>query len=317
DQMGPNAYLIYMPGTPQQKSYELHEQLVIGRRPSTPDEANSRVTVPDPLVSSRHCVVRRSSDGRIYVQDVSRNGTRLSGRRLVPNVEVEVEAGEIVQVGDTHIFQLYVETTEVPEELPKDETIAMRNTETEVTVLVGDIEGYTALNQHKGAKQVYESVQRVFAALQPVIEANKGTIKEYQGDAIFAFWEYNPNDPSWHYLSACRAAIELDNKTKELAQDSSIWEIDDHPLRLQWALTTGQVIISVMGGTRPTGMAMVGDAVNYAFRLEKFANDATGNILACARSSELTASGFEFRDLGEKQMDGREPEHVFSLVRSK
>jgi pSer/pThr/pTyr-binding forkhead associated (FHA) protein len=62
--------------------------------------------VQDPLVSRRHCVLTRSPDGRCYVRDVSLNGTRLSGRRLVPNVETEIRPGGILTVAGSHHFML-------------------------------------------------------------------------------------------------------------------------------------------------------------------------------------------------------------------
>ena len=40
--------------------------------------------VRDPIVSFRHCVVSQTPEGHCFVRDVSRNGTRLDGRRLVP-----------------------------------------------------------------------------------------------------------------------------------------------------------------------------------------------------------------------------------------
>ena len=41
--------------------------------------------VRDQTVSSRHCVITQEPDGRCFVRDMSRNGTRVDGRRLTPN----------------------------------------------------------------------------------------------------------------------------------------------------------------------------------------------------------------------------------------
>ena len=62
--------------------------------------------VKDPLVSRRHCVLTRSPDGRCYVRDVSLNGTHLSGRQLVPNVETEIRPGEVLTIAGGHRFVL-------------------------------------------------------------------------------------------------------------------------------------------------------------------------------------------------------------------
>jgi pSer/pThr/pTyr-binding forkhead associated (FHA) protein len=76
------------------------------------DRDNGREAMPglllvqDPLVSRRHCVLTRSPDGRCYVRDVSLNGTHLSGRQLVPNVETEIHPGEVLTIAGGHRFVL-------------------------------------------------------------------------------------------------------------------------------------------------------------------------------------------------------------------
>lgn len=88
-----NALLIYNPGSSSEKAYPFKGQIVIGRRASGSDD-QSVITIRDPMISSRHCVVTQSDNGRFFVRDVSRNGTRLAGRRLVPNVEFEIKPGD-------------------------------------------------------------------------------------------------------------------------------------------------------------------------------------------------------------------------------
>ena len=52
-----------------------------------------------------------------------------------------------------------------------------------------------------------------------------------------------------------------------------------------------------------------------AFRLEKFASEATGHILACRMTQELASQAFTFTDLGEMQAKGFDrADHVFALV---
>ena len=59
---------------------------------------------------------------------------------------------------------------------------------------------------------------------------------------------------------------------------------------------------------------MIGEAVVLAFRLEKFADDATGPIVACAMTKNLAGDAFRFRDLGEMQAKGFDRvDHVFAL----
>ena len=309
------ASLVIAPNTPQEQSFPFVEQIVIGRRNPEPGDPENRIAIDDKKVSGRHCVVSQSPEGSFVVRDVSRNGTRLDGRRLVPNLEVELKPGGMIQVGayqlELRISQTNVPTVESSREL--DETVAAAD-ETPVTIVVGDIRDYTVLSRKFSPALVMESVQGVFRALEAKVLEYRGTIKEYQGDAIFAFWEAQ----DWLQAQqtcrdACLAALWLDWTVQQLAVDPSVWKIQEFPLQMDWAVTSGTVSITSMS----TGLAVVGDAVNYAFRLEKLATDETGRILTGYATHLLAREQFEMRDLGTHQVKGRKPEPVFALVKMK
>jgi class 3 adenylate cyclase len=306
--------LVRSPGTPEERSFPFREQIVIGRRRTEGGEGEM-ILLRDPVVSGRHCVLTCTVDGHFVIRDVSRNGTRVSGRRLVPNVEEEIRPGERIQVGP-HEFLLQTDVR-VQAAVPPDdgfEATQLLEASTEVSILVGDIHGYTRLNQRHGASDVFANVSRVFAHLEAVVHKHLGAIKEYQGDAIFAYWESQPGEAHAHACRACGAALALDERLQQLAADPDVWSFPDVPLRMEWAVTTGSVLLSSMGRERPVGLAMVGDVVNYAFRLEKLAGAKTGVILVCERTEALCRSAFRFRDLGPLQVEGRaRAEPVFVL----
>lgn len=312
-----NAFLVYNPGTPEEQEYSFIHQIVIGRRPEAEPDGQW-VSVRDPTVSGRHCIVRQSSIGRFFVQDVSRNGTRLSGQRLIPNVEVEIRPGDRIRIGE-HVFVLaIVESADSTVDLPieDDDQTRAGSTHVDVTILVGDIRNYTTLNQEFDPIEFFPCLSRIFAELENVIRQHDGAIKEYQGDAIFAFWEADTERPGWHAKQACKAALALDQKLQRLARDPAVWDIPRFPLRMDWALTTGSVLVSRLGGDRPTGLALVGNAVNYAFRLEKLANDANGAVLACADTYALAKSEFLFRTAREVKLAGyADVQRVYALER--
>jgi hypothetical protein len=62
--------------------------------------AGNDIVVPDVTVSRRHATFRER-DGRWVVQDAgSKNGTRVDGSRLEPEIEQPLRAGARVRVGD-------------------------------------------------------------------------------------------------------------------------------------------------------------------------------------------------------------------------
>ena len=58
-------------------------EIEVGRRAAPEGSAIPRVVLADPVVSSRHCIVTQIDNGRFFIRDVSLNGTRVDGKRLV------------------------------------------------------------------------------------------------------------------------------------------------------------------------------------------------------------------------------------------
>jgi adenylate cyclase len=291
--------------------YPFFGRLEIGRDDGSRPAEPGLLLVPDPTVSKLHCVVTQRADGRCAVIDVSRNGTRLDGRRLVPNVETEWQPGQVLAVGGGHSFVLLGEVAEGTGLTESDSTIPAP-TRSLVTVLVGDIRDYTGLVRRCPPEELQRAVSALFQRIDHDVVAQGGTVKEYQGDASVAFWEAEGRGNQAD--AACRAALVLDGLVQRLAADPAVWPFPGAPLKLDWALATGLVLIGRYGKNAPAGLSMMGEAVVKAFRIEKFADGTTGPVVACAATRDLASAAFRFRDLGERQAKGFDrPDRVFAL----
>ncbi len=298
--------------------FAFNEHLEIGRHQEGELAPPGCLLICDPTISRRHCSIRRAPDGSCLLRDTSRNGTWLDGRRLVPNIEVPIRIGQTITVGKDHRFVLDASADSgVAERRIQDGSSTLHiSVPTSVTVLVGDIRDYTVLVQRVAPEVLQTSVGRIFERLERVVARHDGSIKEYPGDAIFAFWERRHD--SSHAVSACRAALALDDEANRMAADESIWGITGFPLKMDWALATGSVVIQALGEGQPTGLLMIGEAVVLAFRMEKFADAVTGSILACERTVALAGDSFEWRDLGVVKAKGFEsPKRLFALLRER
>lgn len=307
-------HLVANPGTAEEQRIAFCRVLEIGRDEPGREALPGLVLVSDPAVSRRHCILTRSSNGRCFVRDVSRNGTRVAGRRLVPNLETELHPGETLTVSAGHDFILDARgaVVEQVEEPCQRGTVEMPG-RTIATVLVGDIRNYTALVRRAPSIELQRSVSRVFEILTAAVVERGGTVKEYPGDAIVAFWEGGSDGTQ--AVAACRAALDLEVIARRIAADASVWQVDGFPLTMEWALATGAVIIDSFGGQRPQGLSLIGEPVVLAFRLEKLAGDETGRILACAKTRAMAGAAFAFRDLGELTAKGFDRlDHVYALV---
>ena len=98
-----------------------------------------------------------------------------------------------------------------------------------------------------------------------------------------------------------------------LAEDADAWILKDKfPLNMEWAITTGIVLITPVGRRTP-GLNMIGDVVNYAFRLEKLAGEQFGTILLSQSTEARVRGAFDLRSIGERSVQGRPEETVFAL----
>jgi class 3 adenylate cyclase len=297
-------------------SFTFFDQIEIGRYKEH-REAPGLLLVKDPTVSSRHCVITQEPDGRCFVRDTSRNGTRLDGRRLSPNLKTELKIGQVLSIGKKLELRLEGEapTWEPSKLVPEQGTVGVANS-VPVTVLVGDIRDYTVLVQRASSSELQESVGRVFERLEQEVVELGGTLKEFQGDAIFAFWEAGSSTN--HAVDACAAALVLESLVGEIAEDDSIWRVEGFPLHMDWALATGLVTISGYGSEGALGLSMIGETVVLAFRIEKFADESTGPIIACPVTRTMACESFEFRNLGSKKSKGFDYSHeLYSLVQEK
>lgn len=297
-------------------TFDFHDRIEIGRFHEGRFQAGV-LMVRDPTVSSHHCVISQDRDGGCFVLDTSRNGTRIDGRRLSPNSKTEFKVGQVLSVGQR--LELRLDGEDVmrsrPEETTGSQTMGVSNT-TIVTVLVGDIRNFTTLVQTAPATVLQESVARVFARLERAVVAHGGTLKEFQGDALFAFWEQGSTRN--HAAAACGAALDLHRLADELARDPSVWAVEGSPLEMDWALTTGLVAISGYGGENILGLSMVGESIVLAFRLEKLADQTTGPIVTCPDTRLMASDSFEFRDLGSRSAKGFDtPQKMYALTGEK
>ncbi len=298
---------------PGAERFTFYDQIEIGREVGGRERAPGLLLIPDPTVSRRHCVVTQTAGGRCLIRDLSRNGTRLNGRRMVPNVEYPIEIGDSFAVTSSYEFVLGSDEQPRAQTRPPTAmaTIGMAET-TIATVLVGDIRDYTVLVRRAPSGELQQSVSRVFETLSRVVGQQGGTVKEFQGDAIMAFWEGSLTGEQ--AASACRAAIVLDRVARRIADDPEIWNVGDFRLQMDWALATGTVSIDAFGGTERAGLSLIGEPVVLAFRIEKFCDDETGRIIVCPTTRAMAGPDFRFRDLGEKLAKGFDrPERVYAL----
>jgi adenylate cyclase len=283
-------------------------------------EPSRRILINQPYVSRDHALISRQGD-LVTVTDMGRNGTFINDVRMPAGATSPLKAGDRIRVGDIEIHLLW-DTTPAPGDVVRDDwetTTFVAPGKIHVTNLVADIRGFTGMAQVYDSNLVYSLLKQVFKYFGNIIQRCHGTLNDFAGDAIYAFWEHPQGLDPQKALLACRAAL------KQAGSLSAIQtKIDAHSqlrgfqLRFGWGITTGQVTISSYT-ERAADLALVGDATNMAFRLSCLANKTLPRpIVVCARTAELVREHIALDPLGPVTLRGRKGvEQVYGISKTK
>ena len=270
--------------------------------------------VQDAVVSRDHAVISRNG-ATLEVIDMGKNGTWLNHVRLTPGGVVALKDGDSLVIGSMTIRVSYPETTSPSE--PSDQwedATTITPTLTSVTHMVADVRGFSTLAQAHDSNRAYTIMNAIVRAFSQIIFDFKGTLKDYAGDAVFAFWPHTGTADGKPALLACQAALE---QTKAI-EGMRLKTFEDGwctpPIRMGWGISTGSATISHYGD-RANDIAVVGDATNLAFRLSGLANKSLpAEIIVCNQTADMVKSVLPLQDLGFVNTKGRiGQEHVFGI----
>jgi len=179
--------------------------------------------------------------------------------------------------------------------LPTEQTREERRI---VTVLFGDLAGYTELAEARDAEEVKGILDGAFAASSRVIVEYGGRVDKIIGDEIMAVFgapQAHEDDPE----RAVRAALAM---RRELATYSQRLEAERGiPLVMHIGVNTGEVVAGYVGGNE--NYTVLGDAVNTARRIEDAAEP--GQILVGRATYEASRQAIAYRSVGGVRAKGK------------
>ena len=134
----------------------------------------------------------------------------------------------------------------------------------DMTVLVSDLRGFTAATASMEAFRILKIINRYLEKMVPIIMQQEGTIDEYTGDGILAFFGAPRIVPD-HADRAVACALEMQASMKELNKENL--ELGLPQIEMGVALSCGQLVVGNIGSERRRKYGAVGNPINVAFRL--------------------------------------------------
>ncbi len=165
------------------------------------------------------------------------------------------------------VFGRYTSDEVVEALLDAPDGLKLGGEKREVTILMSDLRGFTALAERLEAAEVVSLLNHYLSAMVEVIQRNGGTIDEIIGDAILVLFG---------------APVALENDAQRavlcaLGMQKAMGGVNEQNLQRGWpviemgiALHTGDVVVGNIGSTKRSKYGVVGRTINTTARIESF-----------------------------------------------
>jgi class 3 adenylate cyclase len=165
------------------------------------------------------------------------------------------------------LFGRYM-TKEIVQELLEnpDEHLSMGE-KREITVMMTDLRGFTAISERLGAEEVVRMLNNYLGPMIEMCKKYRGTITDIIGDALLVTFGA-PLKLEDHALAAVACAIEMQNAMEEV---NAVNTADGLPeVAMGIGINTDAVVIGNIGSAERAKFTVIGSGVNTASRIESY-----------------------------------------------
>lgn len=174
----------------------------------------------------------------------------------------------------TETFGRYLSDEIVEKLLSKPNELNLGGRKRNVTILMSDLRGFTALSEHIEVKSLVSMLNHYLGEMIDVIENFGGTVIEILGDGILVVFGALGNI-SDHADNAIAAAISMQNRIPAI---NSWNKKHGYPnLKMGIGINTGEVIVGNIGSRKRVRFNVIGNEVNICGRIESYTVD--GQVL--------------------------------------
>lgn len=179
-------------------------------------------------------------------------------------------------------FSKYLSEEIVDQVLNKPDGLSIGGQSENLTVLMSDLRGFTALCERMSPDELMDMLNHYFDNMSRIIRSLNGTIIEYAGDGILAVFG-GPIKSDNHAVCAVVAALKMQYVMDEI----NSWNKEHgYPeLNMGIGINTGEAVIGNMGSEYAMKYNIIGRCVNLCGRIESYT--IGGQILVSPYTLEL------------------------------
>jgi class 3 adenylate cyclase len=216
---------------------------------------------------------------------LARVETQLSLRRAAQEIAALAQQLEIRNAFIRRAFGRYVSDEIVADLLENPEGLEFGGEKRVVTILMSDLRGFSTLTEALEPAQVVSLLNRYLGKMAEVIMAQGGTIDEFIGDAVLAFFGA-PVAREDDAERAVAAAVAMQLAMQEVNQGNRAEGLPE--IEMGIGISTGEVTVGNIGSEKRAKYGAIGSPVNLAGRIESYT--LGGDILVCDTTFREVAS---------------------------
>jgi adenylate cyclase len=178
---------------------------------------------------------------------------------------------------------------------------AARGGKREVAVLFSDIRNFTALSEFLEPAALVEQLNEYFAEMTEAVFLHEGTLDKFIGDGVMATWGGIREMTSREL--AQRSLMSAEEMMTRLAKLNQSWKAKGRlTFEVGIGIHIGEAIAGEIGSRSRADFTVLGDAVNFASRIESFTRQADLPLLV---SEALVSEGtMGMSSLGDFRLKG-------------
>jgi adenylate cyclase len=200
------------------------------------------------------------------------------------------------------IFALYLAPAVIEKMVTSSKLPSLGGETRNVTMFFSDISGFSSFAETLPPAELIALMNVYLSAMTDIIEAHRGFVDKYIGDAIVGVFGA-PLDDGDHASQAVLAAMSCCERLAELNKNTPAFA--GHALHHRIGLNSGEALVGNVGSGRRFNYTVIGDVVNLASRLEGANKYFSTSILASEATRTLTGTAFRWREIDAIRVLGR------------
>jgi class 3 adenylate cyclase/putative methionine-R-sulfoxide reductase with GAF domain len=170
-----------------------------------------------------------------------------------------------------------------------------------LTLLNIDIRGFSPISKRIGPRKTVAMLNQYFSIMGNIVFKHYGIVDKYLGDGFLALFGA-PVSSTSDADNAVAAAREMQQAIADMNREFS----DRYHVTLVLGITihTGEVVVGNIGFEKKMDYTVIGDAVNFLFKLQSLCKAWPNQILISEKTLEATQSPPQTDEVGSFEIEG-------------